>query len=310
MACKRSGVQIPSAPRGPAGGRSVSSSFGTASPIARVLRAVLSTLSPAVRGTGGAPHAVSRFAGDRRVVAVRPEPRGRLGFGAPLDSACGARRSPGWCRGIACWGGSGWRGPPRLGLWRSPRCLPLCGGPASGRPATRAEGAAWGWGWLGVSRSAAYPRCLPLCGGPASGRPATRAEGVLGGCGAPSTRPVALVDPPAGAGRLRVGAAWVWRGEVLGGVRVALPTLSPALRGTGERSPCDPSRGGGLGWRGAWIGTSRNDQAGLLLVLSVPVTRRHGRRARAWRSWDPPRVAHRRRQRARDRLLWRASRVC
>ena len=207
MACKRSGVQIPSAPRGPAGGRSVSSSFGTASPIARVLRAVLSTLSPAVRGTGGAPHAVSRFAGDRRVVAVRPEPRGRLGFGAPLDSACGARRSPGWCRGIACWGGSGWRGPldsacgalhavsrfagdrravalrpeprgclgivgpPRLGLWLSsiPRLAP--GDCVLGRLGYGGVRCWAGYGW----RS---PRCLPLCGGPASGRPATRAEGV------------------------------------------------------------------------------------------------------------------------------------
>jgi hypothetical protein len=197
-----------------------------------------------VRGTGGAPHAVSRFAGDRRVVAVRPEPRGRLGFGAPLDSACGARRSPGWCRGIACWGGSGWRGPldsacgalhavsrfagdrravalrpeprgrlgvgggsgclgalpihavsrfagdrravalrpeprgclgvvgpPRLGLWLSsiPRLAP--GDCVLGRLGYGGVRCWAGYGW----RS---PRCLPLCGGPASGRPATRAEGV------------------------------------------------------------------------------------------------------------------------------------
>jgi hypothetical protein len=120
-----------------------------------------------VRGTGGAPHAVSRFAGDRRVVAVRPEPRGRLGFGAPLDSACGARRSPGWCRGIACWGGSGWRGPLDS----------ACG-------ALHA-----------VSRFAGDRRAVAV-------RPEPR--GWLGD-GAPSTRPVALVDPPAGAGGLRVG---------------------------------------------------------------------------------------------------------
>jgi hypothetical protein len=82
-------------------------------------------------------HAVSRSAGDRRAVALRPEPRGPLGR---PDRRAPSTRPPALVD------------PPETGgLRRSlrtvgpphTRCLPLRGGPASGRPATRAEGAAW-----------------------------------------------------------------------------------------------------------------------------------------------------------------------
>jgi hypothetical protein len=48
-------------------------------------------------------HAASRFAGTGSGRCATRAEGVAWGWG-PLDSACGARRSPGWRRGIACWG--------------------------------------------------------------------------------------------------------------------------------------------------------------------------------------------------------------
>ena len=139
-----------------------------------------------------------------------------------------------------------------LGFLRCGHGRPLGGGPASGRPATRAEGVLW-------RRVSWVVRCGlggPLGGGPASA--VGRAEGVLGpgrpDCWAPSARSLAgrSVHParPDGVPRRvpeakqsepiprRPGDCVVGR-VASGGGRCS--TLSPARRGTGERRR--PSRG-------------------------------------------------------------------
>ena len=137
------------------------------------------------------------------------------------------------------------------------RCLPLRGGPASGRPATRAEGAPGrhtlpGPPRLGLRRSSIprrpgdcveacqpcgrpHPRCLPLGGGPASGRSATRAEGAAWQTG------------PEGPPRLGLRRSSIPRkpGDC---VETCQPygrphTRSPARRGTGERPASDRTEG-------------------------------------------------------------------